>query len=65
MSFKRMLSCCRAWRVAHIRSKDEESFKQFARIDSGFLAWDFWLKDGDDRKLTRRFHRSVKLTFQD
>ncbi|KAJ9125837.1 hypothetical protein QFC24_002621 [Naganishia onofrii] len=27
----------------------EETFKQFARIDSGFWAWDFWLKDADDR----------------
>ena len=30
-------------------SGTDDSFKQFARIDSGFLAWDFWLKDADDR----------------
>lgn len=29
-------------------SKAQESFRQFARVDSGFLAWDFWLKDQDD-----------------
>ncbi|KAJ9114393.1 hypothetical protein QFC20_001536 [Naganishia adeliensis] len=27
----------------------EDTFKQFARIDSGFWAWDFWLRDADDR----------------
>lgn len=30
--------------------RGEETFSQFARIDSGFLAWDFWLKDKQDRK---------------
>jgi hypothetical protein len=35
--------------VADWPSGKEDNFKQFARIDSGFLAWDFWLKDGDDR----------------
>ncbi|KAJ9102476.1 hypothetical protein QFC21_002876 [Naganishia friedmannii] len=33
----------------------EETFKQFARIDSGFWAWDFWLKDADDRQYVIRF----------
>lgn len=29
--------------------RGEDTFKQFASVDSGFLAWDFWLKDADDR----------------
>lgn len=35
-----------------IFSRGEEDFSQFARIDSGFLAWDFWLKDREDRKFS-------------
>jgi hypothetical protein len=30
--------------------------RQFARIDSGFLAWDFWLKDKGDREFFVLFH---------
>lgn len=37
--------------ISHDDRKDDEAFRQFARIDSGFLAWDFWLKDKDDREL--------------
>ena len=33
-----------------MRRRGEETFSQFARIDSGFLAWEFWLKDKQDRK---------------
>jgi hypothetical protein len=32
------------------RFSRDDSFKQFAEIDSGFWAWDFWLKDADDRE---------------
>lgn len=32
-------------------SRESETFRQFAKVDSGFLAWDFWLKDKDDRLL--------------
>lgn len=39
-----------AFQLTEVGSKNEEDFKQFARIDSGFLAWDFWLKDRDDRE---------------
>lgn len=28
----------------------EHAMEQFARIDGGFLAWDFWLKDRNDRE---------------
>lgn len=32
-------------------SRESDTFRQFAKVDSGFLAWDFWLKDKDDRLL--------------
>ena len=31
-------------------SRTTESFSQFAKIDSGFWAWDFYLKDENDRE---------------
>lgn len=31
-------------------SRTTESFSQFAKIDSGFWAWDFYLKDESDRE---------------
>lgn len=34
-----------------LSSRESETFRQFAKVDSGFLAWDFWLKDKDDRLL--------------
>ncbi len=30
--------------------REEEKFSQFARVDSGFFAWDFWLQDRDNRE---------------
>lgn len=32
-------------------SRESDTFRQFAKVDSGFLAWDFWLKGKDDRLL--------------
>ncbi|KAK8849684.1 hypothetical protein IAR55_005019 [Kwoniella newhampshirensis] len=46
----------------------EETFKQFAKIDSGFLAWDFWLKDRDDRlvaSINRNFRGLGRELFTD
>ena len=31
-------------------SRPEDVYKQFARIDGGLWAWDFWLKDRDERQ---------------
>ncbi|EIW71495.1 hypothetical protein TREMEDRAFT_67793 [Tremella mesenterica DSM 1558] len=49
------------WRRRYnlFQSRDEETFKQFARVDSGFLAWDFWLKDADNR-LVASINRNFK-----
>jgi hypothetical protein len=49
MSFNRMPSTSIPYKKL-MRRRGEETFSQFARIDSGFLAWDFWLKDKQDRK---------------
>lgn len=32
-------------------SRESDTFRQFAKVDSGFLAWDFWLKGKDDHLL--------------
>lgn len=42
--------------------------RQFARIDGGFLAWDFWLKDKDDRlvaTINRNFRGLGRELFTD
>ena len=37
------------WVLICHRRRNEDTFSQFARIDSGLFAWDFWLKDRNDR----------------
>lgn len=37
--------------ILKLFSRESDTFRQFAKVDSGFLAWDFWLKDKDDRLL--------------
>ncbi|KIR78601.1 hypothetical protein I306_04529 [Cryptococcus gattii EJB2] len=41
------------WRRRYnlFQSRESDTFRQFAKVDSGFLAWDFWLKEKDDRLL--------------
>jgi hypothetical protein len=58
------------WRRRYnvFQSRDEETMRQFARIDSGFLAWDFWLKDKDDRlvaSINRNFRGLGRELFTD
>ncbi|ODO06850.1 hypothetical protein I350_04210 [Cryptococcus amylolentus CBS 6273] len=45
-----------------------ETFRQFAKIDSGFLAWDFWLKDRGGRlvaSINRNFRGLGRELFTD
>ncbi|WWC65821.1 uncharacterized protein I303_108443 [Kwoniella dejecticola CBS 10117] len=47
---------------------EDETFRQFAKVDSGFLAWDFWLKDRDDRlvaSINRNFRGLGRELFTD
>ncbi|WVQ96043.1 hypothetical protein IAU59_003143 [Kwoniella sp. CBS 9459] len=58
------------WRRRYnvFQTRDVETFKQFARVDSGFLAWDFWLKDRDDRlvaSINRNFRGLGRELFTD
>ncbi|OCF35219.1 hypothetical protein I317_02265 [Kwoniella heveanensis CBS 569] len=58
------------WRRRYnvFQTRDAETFKQFARVDSGFLAWDFWLKDRDDRlvaSINRNFRGLGRELFTD
>ncbi|KIR39388.1 hypothetical protein I307_01265 [Cryptococcus deuterogattii 99/473] len=41
------------WRRRYnlFQSRESDTFRQFAKVDSGFLAWDFWLKGKDDHLL--------------
>jgi hypothetical protein len=43
------------WRRRYnvFQSRDTDTYSQFARIDSGIFAWDFWLKDKDDSESAR------------
>lgn len=41
------------WRRRYnLFEKRDNMMDQFARIDGGLMAWDFWLKDGNDRTST-------------
>ncbi|WRT69687.1 uncharacterized protein IL334_006677 [Kwoniella shivajii] len=58
------------WRRRYnlFQTREEETFKQFAKVDSGFLAWDFWLKDRDDRlvaSINRNFRGLGRELFTD
>lgn len=58
------------WRRKYsiFQARHEDNFKQFARVDSGFLAWDFWLKDRDDRlvaSINRNFRGLGREMFTD
>ncbi|WVQ66057.1 uncharacterized protein L199_004235 [Kwoniella botswanensis] len=58
------------WRRRYnlFQRREEETFKQFAKVDSGFLAWDFWLKDRDDRlvaSINRNFRGIGRELFTD
>ena len=48
-SFNRMLLNFTVLKLIRCR-RDQENFSQFARVDSGFFAWDFWLQDRDNRR---------------
>jgi hypothetical protein len=47
--FKREIHSSRLGFLLIRQRREEDVFKQFAEIDSGFWAWDFWLKDKDQR----------------
>ncbi|KAL7425159.1 hypothetical protein Q5752_000847 [Cryptotrichosporon argae] len=58
------------WRRRYnlFQSRESETYRQFARVDSGFLAWDFWLKDRDDRlvaSINRNFRGIGREIFTD
>ncbi|ORY34718.1 Scramblase-domain-containing protein [Naematelia encephala] len=58
------------WRRRYnvFQARDEDTFSQFARIDSGLWAWDFWLKDRDDRlvaSINRNFRGLGRELFTD
>ncbi|WVQ79166.1 hypothetical protein IAT38_001262 [Cryptococcus sp. DSM 104549] len=58
------------WRRRYnlFQTREAETFKQFAKVDSGFLAWDFWLKDRDDRlvaSINRNFRGLGREMFTD
>ncbi|KAK4688541.1 hypothetical protein P7C73_g1563, partial [Tremellales sp. Uapishka_1] len=58
------------WRRRYnlFQQRNEETFSQFARIDGGFFAWDFWLKDKDDRlvaSINRNFRGLGRELFTD
>ncbi|WWC92792.1 uncharacterized protein L201_007751 [Kwoniella dendrophila CBS 6074] len=58
------------WRRRYnlFQTREQDTFKQFAKVDSGFLAWDFWLKDRDDRlvaSINRNFRGIGRELFTD
>lgn len=58
------------WRRKYnlFQARPDEVYSQFARIDGGFLAWDFWLKDRDDRlcaTINRNFRGLGRELFTD
>ncbi|KAL1405068.1 hypothetical protein Q8F55_008691 [Vanrija albida] len=58
------------WRRKYnlFQERPGDVLRQFARIDGGFLAWDFWLKDKDDRlaaTINRNFRGLGRELFTD